>query len=135
LLLLSVFIRSLKDACSLGAISPFATSFCVYQICSLFLLFSNCSYFDIDLIAETCQPSESVPDQAISSLCMLGLLNAWVAVQFVPFVIDYRIVLLLHSTNIGMMTRKNANYVSFLIMANNLPVWKLLRWMIFFLGP
>ena len=91
-----MFIRPLKDACS------------------LFLLFSNCSYFDIDLIAETCQPSESVPDQAISSLCMRGLLNAWVAVQFVPFVIDYRIVLLLHSTNIGMITRNNVNYVSFL---------------------
>ena len=88
MLLLSVFIRPLKDACS------------------LFLLFSNCSYFDIDLIAETSQPSESVPDQAINSICMRGLLNAWLAVQFVPFVIDYRIVLLLHSTNIGMMTRK-----------------------------
>ena len=44
LLLLSVFISPLKDACF-----------------TLILLFSNCSYFDIDLIAETSQPSESVP--------------------------------------------------------------------------
>jgi len=78
---------------------------------SLFLLFINCSCFDIDLIDETSPPSKSVPEHAINSLCMRGLLNACVAVQFVPF---YRIALLLHSTNIGMMTRNNVSYVSFL---------------------